>query len=108
MPQGKKNYLVRAGIIPNNEPFTDELSDRFDLRITGVNHFTWILKAEFDGRDITPQIAESFKQSAAAQTEGGGKSSKAISGDAIVYELYKIFGYIPAMVGHTKEYVRYW
>ncbi len=28
--------------------------------------------------------------------------------EAIGYELYKIFGYLPTAVGHTKEYVRYW
>ena len=29
---------------------TPSLDERFDLRIAGVNHFTWLLKAEFDGK----------------------------------------------------------
>jgi alpha-galactosidase len=108
MPQAKRDYLLRAGVIRDKEQYTDEVAERFDFRSAGVNHFTWLLKAEYDGQDVTPQIAESFKQKAAQQISNAHADSRGHYSDAIGYELYKIFGYVPTMIGHTKEYVRYW
>jgi alpha-galactosidase len=98
MPHVKTNYAKRAGV---NE-------DDFDLCIAGVNHFTWVLKAEHEGRDLAPVIAQSLREEAARETDGGDTGAKAKYNSAISYELYDIFGYIPACVGHTKEYVRFW
>lgn len=98
MPHVKKNYAIRAGVNV----------DLFDLRIAGVNHFTWILKAGYEGRDVAPVIAKSLKEEAARETDGGDTGAKAKYNSTISYELYDIFGYIPACVGHTKEYVRFW
>lgn len=108
MPHVKRNYALRAGIIKTREEYNEEISARFDFRIAGVNHFTWLIKAEFDGRDVVPDIAEKLRQDAATETNGGDRGAKAIYNNEIGYELYKIFGYIPTCVGHTKEYVRYW
>ena len=38
----------------------------------------------------------------------GDRSAKAIHNDAIGYQLYEIFGYVPVCVSHTKEYVRFY
>jgi alpha-galactosidase/6-phospho-beta-glucosidase family protein len=108
MPHVKKKYAVRAGIIENNDELTDEISNNFDLHIAGVNHFTWILKAEWQGQDMTAKIAESLRIEAAIETAGGDVGAKALYNNKIGYELYRIFGYIPACVPHTKEYVRFW
>lgn len=108
MPHIKKNFAVRAGLVGQKEEFTAEMSNRFDFRIAGVNHFTWLIKAEIDGQDVSPDIAESLRKNAETGTDGGDKGAKAIFNDAISYDLYNIFGHIPTCVGHTKEYVRYW
>lgn len=108
MPHVKRNYAKKAGIIRRDEEWTEELSDQFDFRISGVNHFTWLLKAEFQGKDFMATIAESLKKAADTATDGGDKGAKAINNDAISYELYRVFGYVPTCVAHTKEYVRYW
>jgi alpha-galactosidase/6-phospho-beta-glucosidase family protein len=108
MPHIKQNYAIRAGIIENKEQYTKEIDDKFNFKIAGVNHFTWLLKAEFEGKDYCPQIAESIKLRAAKETEGGDTGAKAAFNETIGYELYKAFGYIPTNVGHTKEYVRFW
>ena len=78
------------------------------MRIAGVNHFTWLLKAEYEGRDLLPAIAESMKRSAETETVGGDIGAKALFNDAISYQLYEIFGYVPTCTAHTKEYVPYW
>ncbi|RKN71203.1 glycoside hydrolase family 4 [Paenibacillus ginsengarvi] len=108
MPHVKRNYAVNAEIVPSKEAYTEEIANRFDFRIAGVNHFTWLLKAEFDGRDVAPNIAERLRRRAETATNGGDTGAKAAYNDAIGYELYQAFGYIPTCVAHTKEYVRFW
>ena len=85
--------------------YTDEIAAAFDMRIAGVNHFTWMLKAEYEGRDVTPAIAESIRREAATETDGGDTGAKAKFNASIGYALYEAFGYVPTCVAHTKEYV---
>jgi len=108
MPHVKKSYAVRAGIIEKPEDMTPEIDDKFDFLIAGPNHFTWLVKAEYEGRDVSPDIAEALRRSAAKETDGGDSGAKAKYNDSIGYELYKAFGRIPTCVAHTKEYVRFW
>ncbi|MGO4108279.1 family 4 glycosyl hydrolase [Paenibacillus sp. YAF4_2] len=108
MPHKKAYYAVRAGIIQDPSEFTEEIDRKFDFRIAGVNHFTWLLKAEYDGKDFMSTIAASLKKSAGTENNGGDTGAKALHNDAISYELYDIFGIIPTCTAHTKEYVRYW
>lgn len=108
MPYKKAYYAVRAGIIRDRSEFTEEIDRRFDFRVAGVNHFTWLLKAEYDGNDVTALIADALRKSAGTENNGGDTGAKAIFNDAITYELYDVFGYIPTCTAHTKEYVRYW
>ncbi|GGG04330.1 alpha-galactosidase [Paenibacillus albidus] len=108
MPHKKVSYAIRAGIIQDKSEFNEEIDRRFDFRVAGVNHFTWLLKAEYDGKDVMPPIAEALRRSAGTENNGGDRGAKALYNDAITYELYNIFGYIPTCTAHTKEYVRYW
>lgn len=108
MPHIKKRYAVRAGIVPNADRYIAEIDSAFDMRIAGVNHFTWMLKAEYNGENVMPAIAESIRQSAATEDLGGDKGAKAKFNDRIAHQLYEIYGYIPVCVAHTKEYVRFW
>ncbi|MGA2266656.1 MAG: glycoside hydrolase family 4 [Phycisphaerae bacterium] len=108
MPHFKATYAVRAGLIAKKEDFTAEIDRKFDMRVAGVNHFTWMLKAEYEGRDVMPRIAEWLRKQAATETTGGDVGSKAKDNDRIGYELYRLFGCVPTCVPHTKEYVRFW
>lgn len=108
MPHKKAYYAVRAGIIRDSSEFTEEIDRKFDFRVAGVNHFTWLLKAEYEGKNVMVEIAESLRRSAGTENNGGDTGAKALYNDAITYELYNIFGYIPTCTAHTKEYVRYW
>jgi len=108
MPHKKIHYAIRAGIVADAAGYTEEIDRKFDFRIAGVNHFTWLLKAVYDGQDVAPAIAESLRKSAETETNGGDQGAKAIYNDAISYVLYDAFGYVPTCTGHTKEYVRFW
>ncbi|NQX60122.1 glycoside hydrolase family 4 [Paenibacillus qinlingensis] len=108
MPGKKINYAWRAGIVADPSEYTADMDSRFDLRIAGVNHFTWMLQADYDGADVMPRIAASMKQSAETETAGGDTGAKAKDNDAISYQLYDIYGYVPTCTPHTKEYLRFW
>ena len=108
MPHVKIRYAIRAGLIADSSEWDDALDADFDLRIAGVNHFTWMLKAAYQGRDLTPQIAASMKRASESEDTGGDKGAKAIHNDAIGHQLHQIFGRIPTCIAHTKEYLRFY
>ncbi|MBN1672063.1 MAG: glycoside hydrolase family 4 [Kiritimatiellae bacterium] len=106
MPHVKKNYLAQCRVVEKAGAATPDLLAKFDLEIAGVNHFTWLLKAEFEGRDVTPALRESVAAAAAKETDEG--HSKQRFNRTYALELWDIFGIYPACIGHTKEYVPYW
>ncbi|MEN0642016.1 glycoside hydrolase family 4 [Alkalicoccobacillus gibsonii] len=108
MPHKKILYAERAGMIKNASDYSETIDNQFDLKIAGVNHFTWLLKADYQGKDVSPLIAESLRKSGETETVGGDVGAKALFNDAISYQLYEIFGYVPTCTAHTKEYVPYW
>lgn len=108
MPHVKARYALRAGLIEEVGDWSDALDADFDLRIAGVNHFTWMLKAAYQGRDVAERIAASLRRSAATEDLGGDTGAKALYNDAIAWQLFDIFGYIPTCVAHTKEYLRFY
>lgn len=107
MPHVKIRYAILAGLIDQASQWNAELDAAFDLRIAGVNHFTWLLRARYQERDVMPQIADSIRRRAAT-TDQADKGAKALHNDAITCQLSDIFGCIPACTAHTKEYVRFY
>ena len=109
MPHIKIRQALLAGLIDDASQWNAELDSAFDLRIAGVNHFTWLLHARVAGRDVSPQIVDSLrKRRIASRHMDGGGSAKALHNDEIACQLYEVFGSIPACVSHTKEYVRFY
>ena len=108
MPHVKIRYAKHAGIIADEGDWNADLDSAFDLRVAGVNHFTWMLRAEYQGRDVTAQIAETLRRGVLTKSMDGDRSAKAIHNDAIGYQLFEIFGVIPVCVSHTKEYLRFY
>lgn len=106
MPHVKRRYALRAGIISSDAGWSDEIDAAFDMRIAGVNHFTWMLKAEHEGEDKIPAIAESILRDAANESDKADAKGK--FNLKLTHQLYDIFGKIPTCIAHTKEYVRYW
>lgn len=108
MPYVKRHYARRAGIIKDDKGWTPKIEAAFDFRIAGPNHFTWLVKAEYKGKDMTAAIAETIRKEGAKETEGGDHGAKAWLNETISYELYQAFGNVPTCTAHTKEYVRFW
>lgn len=108
MPHVKTAYARRAGIVPEDGTLDAAGDAAFDFRIAGVNHFTWALKAEYEGRDVMEDIAASIRRTAATETDGGDTGAKAVHNAAIGHQLHTLFGQVPVCVAHTKEYMRFW
>ncbi len=101
---GLRNRFAQLADVPNDEKLT--------VLSAGPNHYTWLLKAEYDGRDLMPDIIASLRASAEAdfneQAQGGGKHAKGWLNNSIAIELYDAFGVLPTVLGHTKEYVPFY
>ena len=111
MPHVKGRIAHMAGLgVADRATLSPEMDADFDVRIAGVNHFTWLLKAEYQGEDKTPDVAAHLRAKAATENprtvEAG--QSKGWLNSTIAHELYEIFGYVSVCVSHTKEYVPYY
>lgn len=99
MPAKFESYADMLGL-------EEDRRSRFKARIAGVNHFTWMLGAEVDGRDAMPDIREAFRTGAATEKDQG--YAKARFNNFITAQLADVFGSIPTCTGHTKEYLAYY
>ncbi|MEM1211686.1 MAG: glycoside hydrolase family 4 [Planctomycetota bacterium] len=86
--------------------------ERFVLLTAGPNHFTWVLECSYDGEDLTPKLVDHMREQADrdanTQAQGGQASAKGWLNNGIAVELYEAFGVLPSVLGHTKEYVRFY
>lgn len=81
-------------------------ADAFEMRIAGVNHFTFMLSATLHGKDVLADIREVFRSWAASEKDQG--YSKGRFNNFITAQLADVFGAIPTCTGHTKEYVPFY
>jgi alpha-galactosidase/6-phospho-beta-glucosidase family protein len=98
MPYKKAHYLNMIGESAGE--------GELDMRIAGVNHFTWMLKADLRGRNIMPEIVEAFRQEGLTEKDQG--YAKARFNHTITAQLADLFGAVPTCTGHTKEYLPYY
>lgn len=108
MPHIKRQLAAGAGLIGEDDELPAAIAQDFDIQVAGVNHFTWLLKATYQGADVLPRIAESIRQLGLAEWQDEGADAKKKFNYTIMHVLYEIFGVIPLVTAHTKEYVRYW
>lgn len=97
----KRNYMELAGL----DPKVDNPDD-FKMNIAGINHFSWAVSITYRGEDMAPRIRKSWEEKSKGERDEGYAKSRfnATYGK----ELYDLFGCIPTIVSHTKEYVPYW
>lgn len=109
MPHIKVRLAGMAGLeAAVGGELTEELDRDFDMRIAGVNHFTWLLRAEWRGADVADAIAESLRAGAAYEDPTVAGEAKGWLNRTIGAELYDVFERVPVCVSHTKEYLPYY
>ncbi|MEO1238011.1 MAG: glycoside hydrolase family 4, partial [Planctomycetota bacterium] len=78
-----EKYAAAAGV---------PCDDKLELRSAGPNHFTWLLEARYDGRDLVPAIVDHVRQDADAdlnrQAQGYANQAKGYLNNGITIELF--------------------
>ena len=71
-----------------------------DINVVGVNHFTWITKAQYKGTDLFPIYNELVKKYYKTGYENGGDqnwmNNSFACAQRVKFDLFKRFGYIAA------------
>jgi alpha-galactosidase/6-phospho-beta-glucosidase family protein len=109
----RPRYAALAGLVEDQADWTPEQDRELELFSAGVNHFTWLLKADYRGENLIPRMVEelgrrSDEETTMEDTDTVYKGSKGYLNTPIQVELYRAFGVLPTVIGHTKEYVRFW
>ncbi|HDZ20265.1 hypothetical protein LCGC14_0018650 [marine sediment metagenome] len=86
-----------------------DVARKLDVRIAGVNHFTWILGLRYDGKDMMPTLRRNLVKRVAEEKKNAAKAgSKSRFNEAYTLQMFDLFGVYPDCMGHTKEYVPYY
>lgn len=118
-PYLRIQILQQAGILDQKtSSIPVEVEQKLDLRIAGINHFTWMTKFTYAGKDMLPSAIERLKVlskdertsfSAERQNNDTGNSpqirAKAKYNWTYALKLAEVFGVVPVCISHTKEYV---
>jgi len=98
LPYLHVDYMEMIGLNPADRA-------HFEMRIAGVNHFTFCLKAQFKGADVLPQIAGALRE--LGKNEDPSAPAKVLFNKRISARMFEVFGAVPVCTAHTKEYVPY-
>jgi alpha-galactosidase len=98
LPYLHHNYMKMIGLDPAGEK-------DFDMRIAGVNHFTWLIEATYKGTDVLPRIIEATRR--LGREEDPKANAKGLFNKRIAAALADVFGAYPVCTAHTKEYLPY-
>ncbi|MBC2603862.1 family 4 glycosyl hydrolase [Puniceicoccus vermicola] len=99
LPYQSKSYLRLMGEDP-------ERHSELETRAAGVNHFTFLLSATFAGEDVFDRLHEAFRSHGQKEKDQG--YSKGRFNNTITAQLGDVFGALPTVTGHTKEYLPYY
>jgi len=99
LPYFKENRLKMIGEDPGRHP-------EFEVKVAGVNHFTFMTEATLAGENVLPRLLEAHRERGCEEKDGG--YAKGRFNHFITAQLGDVFGALPTVVGHTKEYVPYY
>ncbi|MFZ2656702.1 MAG: hypothetical protein WAX69_17340 [Victivallales bacterium] len=107
LPHSRTHYMKHVGVLPEDAAsIPPELDARFDIKIAGVNHCTWVTKCTFDGKDMMPAWREYLVKQARIEweTQPSPKAKPRLNMNYAL-QLFDIYGAYPTAPSHTKEYV---
>lgn len=103
-PHVRLHWLKTAGILPEDAvTVPPEVEAKLDLAIGGVNHFTWLIRFNYDGKDMLAPWREKLRKQ--AKEEEPLEKAKPRYNLNYAIQLFDIYGAYPTAVSHTKEYV---
>lgn len=94
---GTQKFLAEAAaeVLGIEKPERSEIK----INVLGVNHFTWITKANYMGRDLYPvyrEYCEKHPEGAEKQADDNWMNNSFISAEKVKINLFRRFGYIAA------------
>jgi alpha-galactosidase/6-phospho-beta-glucosidase family protein len=106
LPHALGRYMRLAGVIEDDTEMTPELIERFQVKIGGVNHCTFLTECRFDGKDRMQNVKENTEKFA-KEVEMAGQPIKAKPryNHEYALQLMEVYNAFPTAVSHTKEYV---
>ena len=107
LPYAKHHYMRLCGAVPREtEKISPEQELKFNIKIAGINHFTWVTSCSFDGKDMMPSLHENIKKLAAKEweTQPNFKAKPRLNMNYAL-QLFNVYGAYPTAPSHTKEYV---
>jgi len=84
-----------------------EVQAKLDLAVGGVNHFTWILRFRYGGKNLMPALRRLLVKWSREEINSPGQRSKSRYNATYGLQLFDLFGAYPDTTAHTKEYVPY-
>ena len=119
-PHKTLRLLKRVGLLPEDaEGVPPAMRARLDLRRSGINHFSWVVRFAYEGRDMMPVLRERIAESAERE-----RRETAVVADSLdvhqnaaakgrfnacyTLQLMDLFGAYPDCMAHTKEYVPFY
>ena len=106
LPYAKANFMRLCKVIGNDEKPTQEMLDKFEYKVGGVNHCTFLTECRYDGEDRMSYARKTMEENSAKEWRNGPnpKAKPRLNADYAL-ELMDIYGAFPTAVSHTKEYV---
>lgn len=104
-PHFRRKLLRAVGKLADGEE-NPELEAAAEIRLAGVNHFTWMTGLEVAGEDCLLRYYDYMREHAGDEDES--EYSKSRKNGRYRLALSEIFGAAAMVIGHTKEYVPYW
>ncbi len=111
-PYHRVRMLKHVGILPEDATsIPPEIERSLEYHVQGVNHFTWLAKFAYKGKDFLPVWREKLKEMVKNEVDdnvhNANAKAKAKFNAAYSLLLMDIFGAYPNCMAHTKEYVPY-
>ncbi len=116
-PHYRLSVLKEVGILPEDaKTIPPEVEAKLDLAVGGVNHCTWMVRFNYDGKNMLPvwreklirTVDEEDKLYANKSDYEGRSDAKAKYNARYALMLMDIYGAYPTAISHTKEYVPFW
>lgn len=105
-PYWTMKFCKAVGILPEEAPaIPTDVSSKLDLTICGVNHCTWMVRFNYDGKDMMPAFRNKLLEWVENEKKNPGVKAKVRYNDTYALKLFDLYGIYPTIVSHTKEYV---
>ena len=105
-PYNTLRWCKRVDILPKDaESIPPDVMNKLDFAIGGVNHCTWLVRFNYEGKNMMPVIHKQLTQQVKKEKKGPNAKSKARYNSAYALQLFDLYGALPTAVSHTKEYV---